>query len=199
MQMEKTYNVSEAAEKIGVSVKTLQRWDRDGKLVANRTPSNRRYYTENQLNEIKEGDFDMKDIYEAIKNRYEVMKERKLRLINNNIMGHIVYNFCSMQDKDRENFFDNYDHTEFDKVMVSTCDILVDGNSTMSIIVVPLATDKTTAMKWLYNYMMQTKVTRGIVIKGTEWGMVDNGEEYYIDFADNNVDVDTFGKFAINR
>lgn len=50
--MEKTYNVSEAAEKIGVSVKTLQRWDRDGKLVANRTPSNRRYYTEKQLSDI---------------------------------------------------------------------------------------------------------------------------------------------------
>ena len=50
--MEKTYNVSEAAEKIGVSVKTLQRWDREGKLTANRTPSNRRYYTEKQLSEI---------------------------------------------------------------------------------------------------------------------------------------------------
>ena len=50
--MEKTYNVSEAAKKIGVSVKTLQRWDRDGKLVASRTPSNRRFYTESQLREI---------------------------------------------------------------------------------------------------------------------------------------------------
>ena len=50
--MEKTYNVSEAAEKIGVSVKTLQRWDRDGKLVSSRTPSNRRFYTESQLREI---------------------------------------------------------------------------------------------------------------------------------------------------
>lgn len=50
--MEKTYNVNEAAEIIGVSVKTLQRWDRDGKLVANRTPSNRRYYTEKQLKEV---------------------------------------------------------------------------------------------------------------------------------------------------
>ena len=50
--MEKTYNVSEAAEKIGVSVKTLQRWDRDGKLVANRTPSNRRFYTESQMMEV---------------------------------------------------------------------------------------------------------------------------------------------------
>ena len=50
--MEKTYNVSEAAKKIEVSVKTLQRWDRDGKLVASRTPSNRRYYTDSQLKEV---------------------------------------------------------------------------------------------------------------------------------------------------
>lgn len=50
--MENTYTVSEAAELIGVSVKTLQRWDREGKLVASRTPSNRRFYTEKQLGEI---------------------------------------------------------------------------------------------------------------------------------------------------
>lgn len=50
--MERTYNVSEAARILGVSVKTLQRWDRDGKLVANRTPSNRRFYTEKQINDI---------------------------------------------------------------------------------------------------------------------------------------------------
>lgn len=53
--MNKTYNISEAAEIMGVSVKTLQRWDREGKLVANRTPTNRRFYTENQLKEL-EGD-----------------------------------------------------------------------------------------------------------------------------------------------
>ena len=34
---------------IGVSVKTLQRWDKSGKLVARRTPTNRRYYTELDL------------------------------------------------------------------------------------------------------------------------------------------------------
>ena len=58
--MEKTYNVSEAAKILGVSVKTLQRWDRDGKLVANRTPSNRRFYTEKQINDI----YDDKEIIE---------------------------------------------------------------------------------------------------------------------------------------
>lgn len=43
------YKPNEAAAKIGVSVKTLQRWDRTGKLIAGRTPSNRRYYTEEQI------------------------------------------------------------------------------------------------------------------------------------------------------
>ncbi|MGN0465540.1 MAG: MerR family DNA-binding transcriptional regulator, partial [Lachnospiraceae bacterium] len=33
---------------MGVSVKTLQRWDREGILKANRTPTNRRYYTYEQ-------------------------------------------------------------------------------------------------------------------------------------------------------
>ena len=58
--MERTYNVSEADMILGVSVKTLQRWDRDGKLVANRTPSNRRFYTEKQINDI----YDDKEIVE---------------------------------------------------------------------------------------------------------------------------------------
>ena len=36
------------AKRLNVSVKTLQRWDREGILVAKRTPTDRRYYTENQ-------------------------------------------------------------------------------------------------------------------------------------------------------
>jgi len=43
-----TYKPNEFAEMIGVSVKTLQRWDNDGKFKAFRNPSNRRYYTHNQ-------------------------------------------------------------------------------------------------------------------------------------------------------
>ena len=39
------YKPKEFAELLGVSVKTLQRWDREGTLTANRTPTNRRYYT----------------------------------------------------------------------------------------------------------------------------------------------------------
>lgn len=45
----KIYNVTEFAKKISVSVKTLQRWDREGKLKPLRTPSNRRIYTQEHL------------------------------------------------------------------------------------------------------------------------------------------------------
>jgi predicted site-specific integrase-resolvase len=39
----------EFAELLGVSVKTLHRWDKTGKLVAKRTLSNHRYYTEEDV------------------------------------------------------------------------------------------------------------------------------------------------------
>lgn len=44
-----TFNVTQAAEFVGRSVKTLQRWDRAGTLEAKRTRTKRRYYTEMQL------------------------------------------------------------------------------------------------------------------------------------------------------
>lgn len=38
---------------LGVSVETLQRWDREGVLKANRTPTDRRYYTYDQYLQFK--------------------------------------------------------------------------------------------------------------------------------------------------
>jgi predicted site-specific integrase-resolvase len=38
----------EMAKRLGITVKTLQRWDKGGVLEAHRTPTNRRYYTEEQ-------------------------------------------------------------------------------------------------------------------------------------------------------
>ena len=43
------YTVSQFAKKVGVSVKTLQKWDRIGVLPAPRTVTNRRYYTDEEL------------------------------------------------------------------------------------------------------------------------------------------------------
>lgn len=42
------YKPQDFAEMLGVSVKTLQRWDREGKLKAFRTPTDRRYYNHKQ-------------------------------------------------------------------------------------------------------------------------------------------------------
>lgn len=47
------YKPKDFAELLGVSVKTLQRWDRDGILKANRSPTDRRYYTYNQYLQFK--------------------------------------------------------------------------------------------------------------------------------------------------
>lgn len=44
-----TYNVRQFADLIGVSVGTLQRWDRQGRLKPQRTPGNRRLYTDEHL------------------------------------------------------------------------------------------------------------------------------------------------------
>lgn len=46
------YKVGEFAEKIGVSISTLQRWDRTDVLKSRRTPTNQRYYTDEDLNKV---------------------------------------------------------------------------------------------------------------------------------------------------
>ena len=40
------YKPKEFADKINVTVNTLQRWDREGTLKADRSPTNRRFYTD---------------------------------------------------------------------------------------------------------------------------------------------------------
>jgi len=44
-----TYTIRQFAEQVGLSVTTLQRWDREGKLNPLRTPSNRRQYTDDHI------------------------------------------------------------------------------------------------------------------------------------------------------
>lgn len=48
--MEKIYKPREISAFLGVTVNTLQRWDREGKFPASRNAANRRYYTQAQLN-----------------------------------------------------------------------------------------------------------------------------------------------------
>lgn len=52
--MKNTYNIQEFGQLIGKSTKTLQKWDREGRLTACRSPqSNRRYYTHDQYLEYR--------------------------------------------------------------------------------------------------------------------------------------------------
>lgn len=46
--MNNTYSPQEFGRLIGRKTKTLQKWDREGKLKARRAPNNRRYYTHDQ-------------------------------------------------------------------------------------------------------------------------------------------------------
>ena len=51
--MENTISTEKAAKLLGVAVKTLQRWEREGRLVpVARTDSNRRLYTEKQIRDF---------------------------------------------------------------------------------------------------------------------------------------------------
>ena len=43
------YTIGKFAKLVGVVPKTLQRWDREGRLKAHRTVNNRRYYTDNDV------------------------------------------------------------------------------------------------------------------------------------------------------
>lgn len=66
------YKPKDFSELLGVSVKTLQRWDREGVLKSNRTPTDRRYYIYDQYlqfirkykNQIKEDE----DIAQELQN-----------------------------------------------------------------------------------------------------------------------------------
>jgi predicted site-specific integrase-resolvase len=46
------YTIGEFAKLIGVVPKTLQRWDREGRLKAHRTVTNQRYYTDEDLSRV---------------------------------------------------------------------------------------------------------------------------------------------------
>jgi putative resolvase len=55
MKKQKLYKPAQFAQLIGVHVKTLQRWDRLGIFKAYRTPTNRRYYTQEDYQRYLQG------------------------------------------------------------------------------------------------------------------------------------------------
>lgn len=61
--MEKKYTVGQAAEYLNKSVNTLQRLDREQKLIAKRNDKNRRYYTQAQLDQYLKNEIIAKKAY----------------------------------------------------------------------------------------------------------------------------------------
>ena len=76
------YKPKDFAELLGVSVKTLQRWDREETLKANRTPTNRRYYTYDQYLQFKgintENDERQVVIYARVSTRNQIVNNEEL-------------------------------------------------------------------------------------------------------------------------
>jgi DNA-binding transcriptional MerR regulator len=54
------YNICEFAQLVGVSDRTLRRWDNSGMFRAYRTPSGRPYYTDKHYVQCTQSDFRLK-------------------------------------------------------------------------------------------------------------------------------------------
>lgn len=51
--MQKVYSISEAARLLGISAKTLRRWDKAGKVKINRTPNGERIFTLGDIEKLR--------------------------------------------------------------------------------------------------------------------------------------------------
>ena len=84
------YKPKDFADKINVTVNTLQRWDRDGTLKADRSPTNRRFYTNrhykqylNNINKYNDKSIEeSKNIEVDIRLRKETSYEHSIDLAN---------------------------------------------------------------------------------------------------------------------
>lgn len=58
VDMDRLRSIGYAAKRIGVTVKTLQRWDKKGLLPATRTLTGKRMYSDAQINALVNGECD---------------------------------------------------------------------------------------------------------------------------------------------
>ena len=55
MPRQRTYSATEAAAALGISVETLRRWDRAGRIKTRRDPANRRVVAQSEIERLRGG------------------------------------------------------------------------------------------------------------------------------------------------
>lgn len=103
--MEKIYKPKNVAEILGITTKTLINWDKSGKLKAYRTPTDRRYYKQHQIDEI----LGIKREY--IINENTTMEELE-KIVGNALEGNLKDIYIEGDNKFKEiveRLFSNYD------------------------------------------------------------------------------------------
>lgn len=103
--MEKIYKPKNVAEILGVTAKTLINWDKSGKLKAYRTPTDRRYYKQHQIDEI------LGIKRECIINKNTTLEEIE-KILNSILEGNLKTIYVEDNGKLKkivERLFSNYD------------------------------------------------------------------------------------------
>lgn len=77
MQSQKMISIGEAAKYLNISRDTLRRWEKKGKIKPFRSPTNRRYYTKEQLDEIMKKPVVEKPKQTAVKTPKRTKKSKK--------------------------------------------------------------------------------------------------------------------------
>ena len=119
---EKIYKPKDFAKLVNRKVWTLQRWDREGKLVAHRTSTNRRYYTHSQYLEVmglkNNTDEGRTVVYTRVSNRNQKDDlENQIKFLREfaNARGYIIDNFLSDIGSGL-----NYNRKEFNNILYAT-------------------------------------------------------------------------------
>lgn len=103
--MEKIYKPKDVTKILGITTKSLINWDKSGKLKAYRTPTDRRYYKQHQIDEI------LGIKRECIINKNTTLEEIE-KILNSILEGNLKTIYVEDNGKLKkivERLFSNYD------------------------------------------------------------------------------------------
>ena len=134
------------------------------------------------LQDWKKNDSSLDNMLKFVKSTYDNLKEDT---------AFYVYNYWRHSGKDKIVVvnLDNID--ENDVITSKECINKEDGTV---FILLPNNISEEFRMSVIYHYMNKTEQERGIAFSGYHWDMIDNGQQYHIDW-NNSVDIEMFERF----